>query len=186
MKTNLIYCLLIGSIFIAISCNKDEEDQDPLVGKYQLANVQLANAFILADTIAIPQGQDVTPLMQSVLFGAVNCNNTLNTRIELKENGQIFLSCEGEDKSIQNGTWSINGQRTELSLTINISFDQGATTMPFPLVLSGFTETANSISGVIQGVPLPPLIFMALGLNLTGAGVPFYPINLSMTLIKAN
>jgi hypothetical protein len=140
----------------------------------------------LADTVAIPQGQDLTSLMQGILFGAANCNVPLNTRMQLQNNGQIFLLCEGENKSIPNGTWSINSQRNELSLNINVSFDQGTTTNAVPLKLSNFTETANAISGVIQGVPLPSLFFLAFGLDLSGTGMPFHPINLDMTLTKSN
>jgi hypothetical protein len=188
MKTfNLTHYLLICGIVIIFSCKKSEEQPvDSLVGKYQLASVTFANDFILADTVAIPQGQNVTLLLQSILFGAADCNNPSNTRMQLQENGQIFLLCEGENKSTQNGTWSINNERTELLLTINISFDQGNTTPPFPLTLTGFTETANSISGVIQGVPLPSIFFLAFGLNLTGTGMPFHPVNLNMTLTKSN
>ena len=182
---NFIAYLFFGlSIFLLISCGNEEDDPetDNLVGKYQLTSVKLAEDFELADTVAIPNGTDMTLLIQNLLFGSVNCSNPQNTRIELQENGQILLLCEGENKSTQNGTWSVNDQRSNLMINVNVNF-QGNPII-YQLTLEDMNETGSTVSGTVKNVLLPPEVFMAFGLDISGTTYDNPDFN--MTITKVN
>jgi hypothetical protein len=168
---------MILSIFSACD-NKEEETVDPLVGKYIISDASLASDLIYQDNVVLPGGTDLTSAVNVALLGDAGCTNAANTRLELKNNGQIWYVCETEGNEMQNGTWQINELRTELTLALNI---QGNVV---PLNITGLQESSNKASGTVNGLPLPPEFFLAVGVDLTGSGVPVFQVNLFIEISK--
>jgi hypothetical protein len=160
----LLSLLLAFLVFGFSSCNNDDDDDnstDPLVGFYTFSSATLSDDIVVDGNVALAAGTDFTALISSALLGSANCNDPADSRIELREDGTIWFFCEGDEASaLQNGTWEVNGSRTVLTLTINISPTPGAPAVPFPLDLDDLDET-NGISGNVEGIPLPVTLLSA-------------------------
>lgn len=184
MKKTITF--LTGAVLIiltlVISCNKDNsENLDPLVGKYIISSAKLTNDFNYNDSTYLPAGTDITAAINAALLSASPCADSLNTRLELKNNGQIWYTCQGEDNGIQNGTWIINTDRTELSLALNIP--QGNSSVTANLKITNLKESALQVSGTTQ-ILLPPEFFLPFGIDLTDSGVPGFQTVFDITITR--
>ena len=156
---NYVVCLLIPALFLFVVACGDDDSSDPevdsLVGKYSFTAASLSSDFSVEGDVLITEGTDFTPALESALFESADCNMQSAIRLELRENKQVWYSCEGEgpEKEVQNGTWNINEARTELTLTLNLA---GQTV---PLKLADLNETNAKISGVVNGLPVPGTLF---------------------------
>jgi hypothetical protein len=155
---------LISIFFIIYSCNKDSQVKiDPLVGKYIISSATISSPLVLGSDTLLQSGTDLTVPINAALLSSAACSNVINTRLELKDNGQIWYVCEGESKEKQNGTWEINDTRKELSLTLNMK--QNGIDSTVPLKISDLIESTLKVSGTTT-VPLPPDFFAAIGITL--------------------
>ena len=164
-----------GAIILALltlyACNKSSVSIDPLVGKYVISSTTLANDFIYNKDTLLPAGTDLTVAINAALLASASCSNPVDTRLELKNNGQIWYDCEGENNNKQNGTWEINAARTELTLTLNVPIN--SINAAVPLKISNLQVSAIQVSGSTT-IPLPPDFFLAFGVDLTKSGVPVF------------
>jgi hypothetical protein len=185
MKKNipLFFILILISVFLSLdSCNKDNQEQiDPLVGKYIISSATLTQPLVFQGDTVLASGTDMTLAINAALLSSASCTSAANTRLELKNNGQIWYDCEGENKSIQNGTWEINSARTELSLALNIP--QGTSTVTAQLKITGLSESKLKVSGSTT-LPLPPEFFTAFGVDLTTSGVLIFQTSMHIEITR--
>ncbi len=181
LKYSLSFLAL--SVLLLSACKKDNGTQvDPLVGKYIISSTKLTSPIIFSGDTVLPAGTDMTAAINAALLSSASCSTASDTRLELKENGQIWYDCQGENTSIQNGTWEINTARTELTLTLNIP-EQGGLTATVPLKITNVKESALNVSGSTT-LPLPPEFFLAFGVDLTTSGVPVFQTSIDNTITK--
>ncbi len=174
--------LIFLCAFAFVSCGDDDEnggaDPDPLVGTFVISSAVLADDLLdpVSQAVILDAGTNITNALFAAFLLEANCNDLANARIELKADGQIFYTCLNEGTSFANGTWSINADRTQLSLVINI---QGN---PVPLDLTNFNEA--NLSGLVINLPLTPEILLAIDPTLMDLNSPFYLSNVNMQLGK--
>ena len=184
MKTRSLFSisLIFFYVFTFVSCGDDDEndggDPDPLVGTYVISSAVLADDLLdpATQAVLLDAGTNITNVLFAAFLIEANCNDLANARIELKVDGQIFYTCLNEGTSFANGTWSINTDRTQLNLVINI---QGT---PVPLNLTNFNEA--NLSGLVNNLPLTPEILLAIDPTLMDLNSPFYLSNVNMQLGK--
>jgi hypothetical protein len=176
----LFSVLFIAVFFIIDSCKKDTPVKaDPLVGKYIISSATISSPLIVQGDTLLPSGTNLTLPINAALLSSAACTNVINTRLELKDNGQIWYVCEGESNEKQNGTWEINSARSELSLTLNMK--QNGIDATVPLKISDLSISYTKVSGSTI-VPLPPDFFAAIGITLpTGIFVVQTSIHIEIT-----
>ena len=172
--------VLIISFIIIDSCNKDNQVKiDPLVGKYIISSAKLSGPLTFQGDTLLPSETDMTAAINAALLSSASCTNMTDTRLELKNNGQIWYLCEGENKGIQNGTWNVNDSRTELTLTLNIPMDTSTVTVP--LKITDISESQTKVSGTTT-IPLTPEFFLPFGINLpSGVTVQLTKMRIEIT-----
>lgn len=183
-KIKFILPILL-TLVVFSGCEKDDDNTpevDPLVGKWSFVSATLRDAAPVGVTPNLPAGTDLTIVFGGLLVGSIDCDNPTNGKLQLEESGQILFICDGEGTpGVPNGTWSIDEDRTTLTMVIPI--DNEGTPVNFPLVMNNLVETANSISGDINNVPIPRIVFEGLGITVP-EGQPLVPINVSVTFMK--
>ncbi len=171
MKKSFQILIFTAGLFLIIlaSCKKDKtESADPLVGKYIISSAVLSKPLLYQGDTILPEGTDLTAAINAALLSSASCSNAADTRLELKNNGQIWYDCEGENSSIQNGTWEINSGRTQMTLYLNIPY--GSTQQTVNLTITDLNESSTGVSGSTT-IPLPPDFFQALGVDLSGTDI---------------
>jgi hypothetical protein len=171
---------LLSAIVLLPSCNKEDEPKDPLVGKYIISSAVLSEPLTLGDTVLASE-TDLTIAINAALLSDAGCNDMANTRLELKDGGEIWYVCVGEGTGFSNGTWEINADRTVLSLALNIT--QGSASVTIPLNITELDEGIIKVSGNVQ-IPLPPEFFLVLGIDVTGSGVPIYQTKIHIEITR--
>jgi len=160
----------MAGLVVMTGCNDDEGtvEVDPLVGVYAFTNATLATALEITlapgtDPMELPVGSDVTELLAGILAAAGPCENPVNSRIELAEDGTFYYICTGEDVDrVDSGTWT--STETTITLTIaSVSLD-----MTIPVIVSGYTISGNSFTGLIEGFPVPKDVTQDFGVPLEG------------------
>ncbi len=170
------------SLIILSSCKKDKTGSvDPLVGKYIISSAVLSQDLINEGDTILPAGTDLTVAINAALLSSASCSNAADTRLELKSNGQIWYDCEGENSSIQNGTWEINSDRTQMNLYLNIPY--GTTEQTVDLLIKNLNESSTGVSGTTT-IPLPPEFFAAVGLDLSQSGVAAFQTVMNITITR--
>ena len=183
IATVLLAVFTVSLIFI-ISCSKDNpENTDPLVGKYVISSAKLTQPAMFGQDTLLPEGTDLTLAINAALLSSATCSNPANTRLELKNNGQIWYDCEGENSGFQNGTWEVTSDRTSLSLALNIPSPTGTGTITANLTISDLQESASQVSGNTQ-IPLPASFFAALGVDVSGFPNGIIPTLMSITITR--
>jgi hypothetical protein len=152
----ILFSLTAGSLMM-VSC---EDDDDPAVEEYDLAgNYKIQKATLtsggpqIAAALGIPAAlipTDITAQMSGAFLGEAPCTNPANGAVNLKSNLELFFVCIGETNQAKTGTWSVNSQRTELSLNLSVS------TGNFALVVSDLQidEATDVVSGNINNFPI--------------------------------
>ncbi|QCK16862.1 hypothetical protein [Mangrovivirga cuniculi] len=174
MKKNRILLalpLLFLALFINVSCDDDDDPQDPLVGLYILSDATTNQAIVDSqDNVIAPAGADITAQIAGALLSDVSCTDAANVRVQLTSGGIVNYLCKGEggDPS-QQGTWSVNDSRSQLLLTLNI----GGTNVP--VTLNNLDETGGNINGDVA-LQLPGSLF--------GVDDPFVSIDMNITFTE--
>ncbi len=153
-----ITVILLSGLFISFaivfySCNGNEEEGEPdtLEGIYQMQKVELTEDYKIGEITIIPSGTDITVLAAEGILSAAPCDNQTNAAIDLRETGEFFIACIGEQAELKAGTWTENSSLTKLDLNLG--------SPPFPqalqLSVTNITRGSNSISGEINPLLLP-------------------------------
>ncbi len=172
MKKGLLFFALASMVFVT-SCNDDEEPTvDPLVGSYQFKSATYLGTAgatgITPESIEViaPTGvaeppttvltfnpnDDITAIISGAINGLIECTDAANTTIELRADGSLWYSCNGESvEAISSGTWVEN--KTDESLSLNVVSESLGVTLS--IVLNQFDLTNNILSGTIIGFPIP-------------------------------
>ncbi len=152
----LLFSLSMGSLFL-VSCSDDEpptpEEYD-LSGNYKIQKATLTSGGPqIAAALGVPAAlipSDITAQMSGAFLGEAPCTNPANGAVNLRSNFELFFVCIGETNQAKTGTWSVNSQRTELSLNLSVS------TGNFSLIVSDLQidEANDVVSGSINNFPI--------------------------------
>jgi len=154
----LFVSTLIFAILFVVSCDNGNDPEPEL---YPLPGIYTFNKAILQTTLELPgipipisSGTDITDEMAGGLLAEAPCDDSANGAVELKESKELFFTCIGESNEAKAGTWSINGDTTELSLNM------ASPPLPSALKLTVedlvINESTNIIGGSILNFPLTP------------------------------
>jgi hypothetical protein len=183
ITTVFLTALTLSLVFI-ISCSKDDPGKtDPLVGKYIISSTVLTQPAMYQGDTVLAAGTDITLGINAALLSSASCSNVSNTRLELKNNGQIWYDCEGENTGIQNGTWEITTDRSSLSLALNIPNPVGTGTITANLTISDLQESALQVSGNTS-IPLPASFFAGLGVDVSNYASAIIPTSFEITITR--
>jgi len=164
--------ILVPMAFMIFSCEEKQDEIDPLIGTYEFTSATFndnVTIIIQQMDVTFPQGSDATAFISPGLLGAAPCDNPENAVIELKDDGKIYYVCLTEENQEQMGTWSINSDRT--TLTLNISNPQ-----TFSLTVSDLDIKTNSFAGTVENFPLPIDASVELG-GMLEIGIPNYQVS---------
>ena len=163
--------ILVAMAFMVFSCEEKQEEIDPLIGTYVFTSATFNDTVTIKiqqmDVMFLP-GSDASAFVGPGLLGAAPCDNPENAVIELKDDGTTYFACLTEENQEQMGTWSINSDRT--TLTLNISNPQ-----TFSLNVSDLDINTNSFAGTVENFPLPIDASVELGVLLPG-GIPNFQV----------
>lgn len=152
----MLFSLSMGSLFL-VSCSDDDQpatEEYDLSGNYKIQKATLTSgAAQIAAALGIPVSlipTDITAQMSGAFLGEAPCTNPANGAVNLRSNLELFFVCIGETNQAKTGTWSVNSQRTELSLNLSVS------TGNFALVVSDLQidEANDVVSGNINNFPI--------------------------------
>ena len=167
----LMGIILVAMAVMTFSCEDDPKEIDPLVGTYVFTSATFNDTVPIKiqqmDMTFLP-GSDAGDFVGPGLLGAAPCDNPENAAIELKDDGTSYYACLTEETPEQMGTWSINTDRT--ILTLNISVPQ-----IFSLNISDLDIKTTSFGGIVENFPLPRDASVELGAILPG-GIPNYQV----------
>jgi hypothetical protein len=121
------------------------------------------------DELIAPSGTNVYLVIGQGMFGNSPCVNVLNSAVELRKNNEIYFVCIGEANELKAGTWSINDERT--ILTLNLS--PPAVSDALALLVTNLDEGNDSFSGTIDNLPVPSELF-----QLEPGGVLLLKVNI--------
>jgi len=156
IKTAILSMLIIGiGMVFMTSCEEDGTKLDSLVGIYTFAAATLNENVMVSDTVYLASGEDVFIIVAQGMFSDTPCDNVLNSAVELRKSNEIYFVCIGEANELKAGTWSINDDRT--SLTLNLS--SPPMTQALALELTSLVESAANFSGSLSNLPVPRELF---------------------------
>ena len=166
-----ILSLLVISLGLLLitSCEEDESDVDSLVGTYTFHSATLAEDLMYESELIAPAGTDVYAAIGQGMFGNSPCDNLMNSAVELRKNNEIWFVCIGETSELKAGTWSIDDERT--TLTLNLS--PPAVSAPLSLMVTDLNEGKTSFTGTIANLPVPTELF-----QLPAGGTLFLTVNI--------
>ena len=180
IKSTLNVILFFTIIFSFLSCEEDGKGaKDPLLGFYTISkSVLTADCASQNGAATLPSGTNVTAEILNAFLSDIVCNSTADKAIEIADNGKIYFACRVEGKQQDQGSWAINADRSELTLTLII---QG---QPVPLKLTGFTESGSKIGGNVASIPVPPLLLSSLESLFSGVDDQAILISIDIELEK--
>lgn len=173
MKTiKTIWLTLLSIILLLITgCSKDDEGEkvSSYIGVYSISNATLNESLTLTTNeigvIAIPQGTDIKSMISEALLSALSCTSTDNSRIELREEGSLYMSCAGENKEINAGTWEEAGEKV-LKLNLNSTAIPSSPT-GISLEVTDVSWSGNTLSGNTS-VPMAEAMFVEMIQQMSG------------------
>jgi hypothetical protein len=181
-RLNLSLGLCITAlILLFVACDENGEETDPLVGTYVFEYATFNDTVhitVQQQEMAFPPGTDAATFVGPGLLGAAPCDNAENAAIELKEDGTVYFACLNETNEEQMGTWSINKERTEL--TLNIS-----TPAPFLLNITDLDATTTSFAGTVTNFPLPIDASIDIGQPLPQGGFNYQTASVDISFKRA-
>jgi hypothetical protein len=169
--------ILAALVLLLVSCDKKTEEVDELVGTYVFASASFNDTvyIIIQDNqVEFLPGSDAAAFVGPGLLSSAPCENPQNAAIELSSDGKANYACLNETNKEQMGVWSINADRTILTLTLS-------NPAPFALTISGLEITANSFSGTVENFPLPINAGYDLGAMLPGAIINYQVASVDLT-----
>lgn len=152
--------MLFGAVLIAgmaffVGCSDDGDDPTPEL--YPIPGTYVFNEAILQTAIEIPgvpipisKGTDITDQMAGGLLAEAPCDDPNNGGVELKESKELYFTCIGEDNEAKAGTWSINGDTTQLNLNLAVA----AGDLQLKIEDLVIDEVNDLISGSITNFPI--------------------------------
>ena len=152
-----ILSLLVVSLGLVVitSCEDDETKVDSLVGTYSFVSATLADTAKYESQVIATPGTNVYAVIGQGMFGNSPCENVLNSAVELRKNNEIWFVCIGETNEMKAGTWSIDDERT--TLTLNLS--PPAVSEALALLVTNLDEGKTSFTGTIANLPIPTELF---------------------------
>lgn len=180
----LLTGLMVASMTFVAACGDDDSEPtvDPLLGVWEISSATLAadvtatNA--LGEDLLLPAGTDLTAVIATSFLANIDCTNPTAKAIELAEGNDILYICTQEEKSQEAGSWSLNSDRSGLSLTITIDGQIVA------LNLENLMETSTTMSGLVNSIPLPPLLLAAVEPGFATVQQAAIPVSLNMSFTK--
>lgn len=175
---------VLGLTFI-MSCDSGSDDP-PTPEPYDLSGVYTFKKATLQTTlnipgipIPIPAGRDITDEMAGGLLAEAPCKDPDNGAVELKSNNKLFFACIGEDNELDAGTWSVDGDYTELTLNLSIS------TGNLALIIGDLTidEDNDVISGKITNFPITKPLIAGFLSGIPGADAILAGIDDNITIL---
>jgi hypothetical protein len=124
--------ILAALVLLLVSCDKKDEEVDELVGTYVFASATFNDTvyIIIQDNeVEFLPGSDAADFVGPGLLASAPCTDPQNAAIELNSDGKANYACLNETNKEQMGVWSINGDRTILTLTLS-------NPAPFALIIS--------------------------------------------------
>lgn len=146
----------IIALFFAMSCDTGSDPEPEL---YDLSGVYTFKEALLTTPLEIPGisplvmeafGNDITSQMAGGLLAEAPCNDPANGAVELKADHTLFFACIGETVEDQAGTWSVNGDTTELNLNLSVSTGN----LQLKLQDLEIDEVADVIGGSVNNFPI--------------------------------
>ena len=168
----LYFSVLLLFSFGLLSCGDDDGEEtpevEPLVGTYTFRSATFVNGVTITidgQEITFPEGTDATVFVEGGLLGSAPCDDPENAALELRENGQGFLVCIGEDNEEQAGTWEVDHESEEITLLIT-----NLAPVPVTVLIEDFTLENNVLSGRVSNFPLVKDNQYPMGATLPGGG----------------
>jgi len=179
-KNRLIAAILSLLVFsfglvLITSCEEDETKVDSLVGTYAFVSATLAKNLMYEQELVLPSGTDVTLIVGGGMFGSTPCDNVLNSAVELRKSNEIYFVCIGEANELKAGTWSIDDDRT--TLTLNLS--PPAVPEALALLVTNLVEGTTNFTGTIANLPVSTELF-----QLPAGGVLLLSINIQFNKLS--
>ena len=153
---------LVLAVLFVMSCDNDNDDP-PEPEPYDLSGVYTFKEATLQTEVTIkigllpitvPAGRDITEEMSGGLLAEAPCKDPENGAVELKATNELFFACIGESSEAKAGSWTVNDDRTELTLNL------AAPPLPAALALKienlDINEATDVIGGSIINFPLTP------------------------------
>ena len=182
MKLKLINFLL-ASLLIFLSCDEktDTVNGEPLLGIYTISkSVLTADATSANGAATVESGTDITATIRSSFLAEIDCLSNSDKAIEVAENNKIYFVCRSEGKRQDQGSWAINSERTEFTLTLLI---QGNLV---PLKLVNLVESSTKIAGNVASIPVPPILLAAVNPLFSGITDQAVLISIDIELERLN
>ena len=181
-RKTLLIILFFTSTLLISSCEEDEKGlNDPLLGFYTISkSILTAPCASQNGAATLPSGTNVTAEILNAFLSDIVCTSSGDKAIEIAKNGKIYFACRVEGKQQDQGSWAINADRSELTLTLII---QG---QPVPLKLTGFTESGSKIGGNVASIPVPPLLLATVENAFSGVDDQAILISIDIELEKLN
>ncbi|MEQ8714624.1 MAG: hypothetical protein RIC80_16510 [Cyclobacteriaceae bacterium] len=180
----LLTGIMMASMAFIYACGDDDSEPtvEPLLGQWEISSATLAADVTatntLGDNLLLSVGTDLTAVIATSFLANIECTNPTAKAIELAEGNDILYVCTQEDKSQEAGSWSLNGDRSGLDLTITIDGNIVA------LNLVNLQETSTSMSGLVNSIPLPPLLLAAVEPGFATVQQVAIPVSLNMSFRK--
>ena len=182
MKLKFInYLFVLAFLFVSCDDTDDDSSSEPLLGLYTISSSVLTSDAVSANGAAtVSSGTDITSTIVTSFLAEIQCQGSANKAIEVADNNKINFVCRFEDKKQDQGSWLLNDSRSEFTMTLLI---QGNLV---PLKLTGLQETANSISGNVQSIPVPPTLLASVNPDFANVSDPAVLISIDITLERLN
>ena len=180
IKSFLTIILILASSFLIFSCEEDGNNaKEPLLGFYTISKSTLTAPCASQNGAAtLPSGTDVTAAILNAFLSDIECASAGDKAIEIAENGKIFFACRVEGKKQDQGSWAINSDRSELTLTLLIEGNL------IPLKLTGLQESTIKVSGNVASLPVPPLLLASVESLFSGVDDQAILISIDIELEK--
>jgi len=173
LKLSILAVFMVSvGMMVFTSCEEDDPKVDAMVGNYAFTSAVLASDLMNADTVFMPSGTNVTLIVGGGMFGSTPCDNVLNAAVELRKSNEIYFVCCGETNELKAGIWSIDDERTTLTLTLS----PPAVPQALALEVTELVEGATTFTGKITNLPVSSEIF-----QLPPGGVLLLTINITFT-----
>ena len=177
----LLSTLFIFSLVFFMSCDDGSEPEPEL---YDLSGIYTFKKAVLQTEIQIPgipipipAGRDITNEMADGLLAEAPCKDPDNGAVELKSNFKLFFACIGEEDELDAGTWMVDDERTELTLSLSVSTGNLALKLKdldidevndvIGGTITSFPITKTLLAGFLEGVPGADIILGGLDENFT-------------------
>ncbi|TAJ10131.1 hypothetical protein DMA11_19355 [Marinilabiliaceae bacterium JC017] len=181
-----LFAFAIVGLLFSTGCSDDDDDEkvESWAGNYKLKKAMLTSEIDLGGGIVIPANTDITELIEQALFSTIQCNDPDNTVIELREDKSLYVSCMGEDKTLQAGTWTEDIEEQTLTLNLN---PQVVPPDGVSLVVHEVSVSGDTLSGKIIDMPMSKELIGSLlppGVEIPGDAPDVFLVTFSIEFTK--